>query len=58
MRLYLNSKKGKKEFLDVKFWSFMKCYVLGSLALMGILYGAMFIIIIIMVIIAALIRGV
>ena len=32
--------KGKEEYIEVKFWSFMKCQMLVSLALTGMIWGA------------------
>jgi len=30
------------EYADVDFWSFTKCYILSNLAVLGIVYGVMF----------------
>jgi hypothetical protein len=32
--------KGKEEYMEVGFWSFAKCSILVSLAMTGIVYGA------------------
>lgn len=37
----------KTVYLEVGFWSFMKCYFLVNLALMGMIYGGMIILFII-----------
>lgn len=37
MKLLINNK-----YQDVGFWSLMKCFILVDLALLGIIYGAVF----------------
>ena len=41
MKLYLND---KEKFVDVNFWSLMKANFLTSLAMLGIVWGSLFII--------------
>jgi len=44
MKLKLNN--GKE--LDVKYWSFAKCYILSGLGIAGIIYGALAILVILL----------
>jgi hypothetical protein len=57
VRLYLNKKseKGKKQFLDVSFWSLTKSFVLSWLVIVGIIWGTIILIALLVAIIAAII---
>lgn len=47
MKLKTIDEKGKEKYIEVGFWSFMKCAFLTQLALTGIVYGAIMIVVII-----------
>lgn len=58
MKLKIVNKMDKEEFVDVGFWSFTKCTLLSWLAVSGIVYGVLIVMVFFALILAAIIRGV
>lgn len=54
MKLKMTNNKGETEYLNIGFWSFMKCNVLSILAINGIIYGTMIVLMILVMILGAI----
>lgn len=57
MKLWLNEydKNGVRKYLDVSFWSMMKSYILCWLAIVGIVYATIIILVIVLAILGLMI---
>ena len=47
-KIKLSMKDKEEQYIEVKFWSFLRCTILVQMAMAGIIYGAIFIVLMFM----------